>query len=253
MSTSMRTLTSKTISLRSVGTVVPLTAEAKALTTRTARPERMTPLPNGAGLWLSGMGPVAARNAAEALADAGATALAVFGVAGALQAGLRSGTLICPVRIFDDQGCDYTADIPWRTRLVQRLTAAGLSAPAIGPLLSVAQPLLTASAKTAAGGLHAVAAVDMESAAVAAVAQARGLPFLALRVIVDELDDTIPATLHACIDAWGSPRPLKLIASLSRHPSLLTALPGLYSRMTRATRALRAVAQAATPTLGWDL
>lgn len=243
---------SKATTIHSVGIVVPLTAEAKALTTRTAHPERITPLANGAGLWLSGMGPSAARSAAEALADAGATALAVFGVAGALQAGVRSGMLICPTRIFDDQGCDYTSDAAWRHRLVQRLTTAGLSAPAIGPLLSVHLPLLTTSAKTAAGDLYAVAAVDMESAAVAAVAQSRGLPFLALRVIVDEVDDTIPTALHACIDAWGSPRPFKLIASLSRHPSLLAALPGLYSRMSRATQTLRTVARAATPTLGWD-
>jgi adenosylhomocysteine nucleosidase len=115
----------------------------------------------------------------------------------------------------------------------------------------VQAPLLTASAKTSAHHHHAALAVDMESAAVAAVARARGLPFVCVRAIVDEVNDTVPLALHDSVDAWGRPRPLGLIAALCRHPSVLADLPRLYSRMQRATRALRVAAKAMGPTLGW--
>jgi hypothetical protein len=234
----------------SVGIVVALALEAKALTTNTVYPERFTPLANGASLWLSGMGPTAARIAAQGLADKGATALATFGVAGALQAGLRCGTLFCPARVLDDNGHGYTPEPAWRTSLLQRLEATGLSVLDAGDLISMPIPLLTTAAKIAAHDRYAAAAVDMESAAVAAVAKDRNLPFLALRAIVDEVDDTVPAELHESVDAWGRPRPLKLIVALSRRPSLLTYLPGLHSRMQQATGALHAAVSATGPTLG---
>ena len=235
----------------SVGIVVALASEARALTTNTVHTERITPLANGAALWLSGMGPTAARIAAQGLADKGITALATFGVAGALEAGLRSGTLFCPERVVDVDDNDYTLNSAWRIRLLQRLAEARLVVRDTESLLSVPMPLLTTAAKIAAHDCYAAAAVDMESAAVAAVARERNLPFMALRAIVDEIGDTIPAALHESVDTWGRPRPLKLIATLSGHPSLLTYVPSLHSRMQQATRALRAAGNAAGPTLGW--
>lgn len=239
------------MALSATGIVVALASEAKALTAAQSHPERLTPLPEGAALWLSGMGPDAAQRAAHGLADAGARALAVFGVAGALDASLRNGSLFCPERVLDEHGHDYPAHGPWRTLLQQRLVATPRPLYTHGSLLSVREPLLTAAAKTAAQHRHQALAVDMESAAVAAVAKDRHLPFMALRAIVDEMDDTIPAVLHASVDAWGRPRSLNLVVALTRHPSLLTYLPGLHSRMQQATRALRSAGDAMGPTLGW--
>jgi adenosylhomocysteine nucleosidase len=238
---------------RATGIVVALASEARALTAQRAHPGRITPLADGTALWLSGMGPAAARHAAYKLADAGADALAVFGVAGALQTGLRNGTLFCPERIYDEHGLDghgYIADPHWRAELLRRLSAAALPALSRGHLLSVQAPLLTTAAKLAAHDRHVAVAVDMESAAVAAVARERGLPFLALRAIVDELDDAVPTALHGSVDAWGRPRPFALMAALGRRPALLAALPHLYSRMRNATQALRVAADALGPSLG---
>lgn len=92
---------------------------------------------------------------------------------------------------------------------------------------------------------HTAAAVDMESAAVAAVANERHLPFVVLRAIVDERDDDIPLELQAGIDVWGRPRPWSMLFVLVRHPGLLKRLPGLASRMNKATRSLQAAMVAA--------
>ena len=234
--------------IRTTGIVVALASEAGTLTSHTTQPGAITALPDGAALCLSGMGPVAAQRAAEMLIDAGATALAVFGVAGALSTHLRNGALFCPECVLDEEGQTYYTDLEWRIRLQQRLAMPPLGD---GALLSVAAPLLTAVAKTSAHQRFEALAVDMESAAVAAVAEKHGLPFVVLRAIVDECDDAIPASLNGSVDAWGRPRPLKLMTALCRHPSLLGELPRLYSRMQRATQALRAAATATGPSLGW--
>ena len=239
---------SATQATRATGIVVALASEAGTLTSHTTKPGHVTALTNGAALCLSGMGPIAAQRAAEMLIDAGATALAVFGVAGALSKHLRNGALFCPECVLDEEGRTYYTDLEWRIRLHQRLA---MSLPVDGALLSVASPLLTAAAKASAHQRYEALAVDMESAAVAAVAEKHGLPLIVLRAIVDECDDLIPEALNGSVDAWGRPRPLKLIAALCRHPSLWGELPRLYSRMQRATQALRAVAAATGPSLGW--
>ncbi|MBE1159346.1 purine and other phosphorylase-like protein, family 1 [Dyella acidiphila] len=234
-----------------VGVVVALASEARTLTPQSVQTERSTPLGTGAMLWLSGMGPSAARRAAQGLADAGAQALAVFGVAGALNGQLRNGALHCPRQVLDEDGQVHAVDAGWHARLQRQLHGIGLPLHADGALLSVRAPLLTAADKSAAHARCAALAVDMESAAVAAVAHERGLPLLVLRAIVDEAGDAIPAALNDSVDAWGRPRTLGLLAALCRHPSVLADLPRLYSRMQRATLALRAAAKVAGPALAW--
>jgi adenosylhomocysteine nucleosidase len=236
-----------THAIRTTGIVVALASEARTLTHH-AKPERLTPLAEGAALWLSGMGLAAAQHAAQELVNAGAKALAVFGVAGALDPSLSSGSLLCPDVVLDESGARYATDALWRKRLQQSVPA---TLQAQGSLLSVLEPLLSVAQKARAYQRSGAMAVDMESAAVAAVAQRHSLPFISLRAIVDEATDTVPAALNNSVDAWGRPRALGLMAALCRHPSVLGDLPRLYSRMQRATRALHAAAQATGPTLNW--
>jgi len=238
--------------LRTTGIIVALAAEAHTLVSRNVTPERVIPLADGAALYLSGMGPAAARRAAQQLADAGVSALSVFGVAGALGEPLRNGALFCPERVLDEEGHAYPTDAEWQTRLQQQLSRTAFPVRMNGTLLTTSAPLLTAAAKLVAHQRHGALAVDMESAAVAAVARERGLPFMALRAIVDEAQDTIPPALNGSVDAWGRARPLRLMAALCAHPLMLGDLPRLYSRMQRATQALRAAAHATGPTLGWS-
>lgn len=231
--------------LCSLGIVVALKAEAAALTTQRVLPDCIVPLSEGRGLWLSGIGQDAARRAALALADAGAQALATFGIAGALDGSLRTGMLLCPHSVLDEQGRIYPVNCVWRDQLQRRLAEAALPAVFDVALLSLPGALSTAAAKMAAQQRYAAAAVDMESAAVAVVAASRGLPFMVLRAIIDERDDELPKTLQAVIDPWGRPRVPLLLATLIRRPWLLPRLPRLASGMNVAIGALRAAATAA--------
>jgi len=230
------------MSLTSVGIVVALKAEAAALTTRSIQPESVVRLTEDCRVWLSGMGPDAAGKGALALVDAGATALMTFGVAGALDNDLRSGALLCPQRVLDEHARAYPVNAQWRDQLIRQLTNTELPRVFEGALLSVSKPLFTAEAKTVARNRYHAVAVDMESAAVAAIAEEFGLPFLSLRAVVDEWDDEIPSALHGVIDPWGQPQRAKLIRVLARQPWLLTRLPGLAAQMNKALAALSAAA-----------
>lgn len=234
----------------SVGIVTALASEARALTRRSLRVRTALPLDHGGALWLSGMGQEAARQGALALIDAGATALVSFGVAGGLAPGLRSGTLFCPSCVLDERSHDYQPDASWRSALIRRLATTNLPRVDEGTLLSLPSPLLSVAEKGAMRERHQALAVDMESAAIAAVAGDYRIPFIVLRAIVDEREDNVPAELQASIDAWGRPFAGRLLVTLLRHPSLLTHLPGLATRMNKATHALRAAANVAGIELG---
>ena len=87
-------------------------------------------------------------------------------------------------------------------------------------------------------------AVDMESYAVAEVARAQGLPFLAVRVIVDGAGDGLPRPVAAVADGAGPLNVWRLIGAMARAPSDLAPLLRLARRYRAASRSLAAVARA---------
>ena len=234
---------------RSVGVVAALTAEAAALGGTRIAPGRIVESGSGLSLLVSGMGPEAAAQAALRLVDAGVAALAVFGVAGGLDPRLAPGDLVCPSEILDEQNQRYAAESSWRGHLLARLPLP----PQTGALLSVKLPLLSAAEKSAAFKSTGAVAVDMESAAVAAVAASAGLPFLALRAISDAAADAIPVALAATVDRYGRPQAGRVAATLLRKPSLVAGLPKLSGGMNAALQALRQAAQASKPDLAYTL
>jgi adenosylhomocysteine nucleosidase len=231
-----------------VGVVVALAAEAQALVRRRYLLGMVEQAAPGVRVLVCGMGPRAAADAAATLAQGGVSALAMFGVAGALDEALTPGALLAPAEVLDEQGLRYATDGAWRSRLIARLGATLDER----PLLTVEAPLLTPQAKREAQRRFGAIAVDMESAAAARIARARGLPFLVLRAVADAVGDTIPEPLAAAIDRYGRPRALALAGTLLRQPGLIAGLPRLASTMNRASAALRRAVQAAGPALAFE-
>ncbi|MFA7236558.1 MAG: hypothetical protein WC058_06825 [Phycisphaeraceae bacterium] len=81
-------------------------------------------------------------------------------------------------------------------------------------------------------------AVDMESAAVAAVCDALHIPWLCLRAVSDTADQSLPAYLADMVDPLGRPRPLAALRQLLPHPSRLRTLTQIARRSRAAVDAL---------------
>lgn len=83
-----------------------------------------------------------------------------------------------------------------------------------------------------------VVAVDMESAYVADAARRLGIPFLAIRVVSDTPAEPWAAHGKMFLEADGRFNPVRLLASLLRHPSWIPRMGRLAVTLRRATRHL---------------
>jgi adenosylhomocysteine nucleosidase len=230
--------------LNGLGVVAALTAEARTLGPAVKRIGDVGRLGDGTLLALSGMGSAAAGRAAARLIEAGASALMSFGLAGGLDPELTAGSVVVPGEVMFRDGAGFPTSAAWRERLTAALPAR--LTVAAGKLLTSARPLDAVADKSAAFQATGAVAVDMESAAVAAVAAAHRLPFLAVRVIVDTAADVLPRAVLAASRA-GQVRVWPLLGGLAVAPLDVVALIRLAQRYRKAIRSLAAVARAVCP------
>lgn len=224
---------------RVVGVVCALRSEARHLARTASATAPVERLPDGTLLAVSGMGSLAARAGAERLVASGATALASFGMAGALDPRLPAGLIFLPEEVACGAGAPLAAEPRWHERLGIALAAhAPLTS---GRLVTTPAPVTTLAAKAALFAASGARAVDMESAAIAEVAARRQLPFVAARVIVDRADDELPRAVVAC-SRGGEVDTRRLLVQLARRPWELAALLRLAGRYTAAGRGLAAIA-----------
>lgn len=192
------------------------------------------------------MGPDGAKAAAQVLVEAGACALVSWGSAGGLREEIPTGTLLVPTHVVTEQGEEYTVDAPWRMRLEQALAAPCVS----GLLCSSAQPLTSVAAKQQLQRHTGAQAVDMESAAIAAVAQANALPFLVVRAVADTAGMAVPHAALQALSTDGKLQPFSVMTSLLKKPAQISTLLELARCFRMAQTSLRAVVASAGPRLG---
>jgi adenosylhomocysteine nucleosidase len=225
--------------LNAAGVVAALAAEARVLGPAEPQGEGWAVLADGNLLAVSGMGPKAARSAAQRLIDAGATSLVSWGLAGGLDPDLEAGAVCVPREVIAADGSRLSTARSWRESLSSSVPAGR----SVGndPLLTAERALETPADKSAARRATGACAVDMESSAVAQVAEAHGVPFIAVRVIVDTARDGIPPAVAGASRA-GKLQSGRLILGLMRSPSQIASLLRLARRYRVALRSLQAVA-----------
>ena len=199
-----------------IGVVVGLVAEA-----RIAR--RL-----GYAVEIGGGTAEGAASAAERLAASGVSALVSFGLAGGLDPKLRPGTVIIPSAAWLDG------------RLVH--TDPGLSdrlGGATGHVLLGANEIASmASGKAAQRALSGADAIDLETGGLARVAEARGLPFAALRVICDPAQRDLPPAALAALTPAGGIALFRVLGALALHPAQIPVMVALARDAATARRAL---------------
>lgn len=194
----------------SAGLVVALPAEARCLGLRGARIGACLCWRRG---WvaISGIGPHNAMHAAERLLSCGATLLVSWGVAGALDEKFAPGDMLIPEHVLhasDDIG--FATDPQISGHMTETLSTQ--LQVRRGDLWSSEQPITTRADKRALAARTGAVAVDMEAAAVAAVAARAQLPFVAVKAICDPASRELPARIAQTLGAGVSLRLLAAIA-----------------------------------------
>jgi nucleoside phosphorylase len=152
----------------------------------------------------AGVGAVRAGRASRDLLDRLPCAgLWSVGFAGGLTDALQRGDLVWADRLVreTDTGPAERRGEPAECVPVA-LRAAGLRAHT-GAVLTAGAPLRTAAAKRAAHARTGAVAVEMEAAGVAEAAAARGVPWAALKVILDGVEDPLPEWTDGCTTPEG--------------------------------------------------
>jgi adenosylhomocysteine nucleosidase len=213
--------------LNETGVVAALAAEARTLG-----------VPRGILVGVSGIGCAGAESTARALIDAGAGALVSFGMAGGLDPKLNAGAICVPGEVISADGARFLTAQAW----AKRVSASVLGSVAGGKLLTSVHAIASVEDKARFFLETGAALVDMESLGVARIAALAGVPFIAVRVIVDTATDVLPAAVAAATRD-GQVRIGRLIRALARSPAELGAIFRLAQRYRAATRSLAAVAR----------
>jgi adenosylhomocysteine nucleosidase len=201
----------------------------------------------------SGIGPHRTQETLKQFADRPLSLVISVGCAGALVAGLTPGQLIVApeVRMQAEAQKEEYNSFPVDARLLAQARAAAIQTAipvAEGPLLTHNAVLFTSEEKLQQGRRSGALAVEMESGIHAAFAQARNLPFLALRVILDPVETRLPAVANlTTLD--GTVRPLRAAAYVATHPQHLPVLLALKRSQAIVARTISRLCAALFPLL----
>jgi adenosylhomocysteine nucleosidase len=157
------------------------------------------------------------------------------GVVGALSSGLMPGDLVLCDRVMM-MGANEQAVSEEHVRGAGRSLAMAEVQYSTGAILTSDHVLANGAEKRRAKESSGAIAVDMESAAIAAEAAARGIPFFAIRAVLDEVDDEVVGAEMA--DEDGNVRPMAATSYLIRNPATMLKLPRMMRNLSRATAAI---------------
>jgi adenosylhomocysteine nucleosidase len=229
--------------LKYLGIVVATIAEARSLMKQRIAVGQLIHLREGVLIQISGIGAERAGLAARTLLKNGATALLSWGSAGGLIAKISAGSLILPKAVIAADRSVYPIDAVWHERLFKRLDG----------FLDIHTEVLAESTTILTNSMEkrdlsyktGAIAVDMESAAIAVVAQEADLPFMIVRATADTADMVIPLSVLTAMDEFGRSSLLKVIRGLIKHPAELRELIRLEQNFRAAQTTLAKVARLA--------
>lgn len=192
----------------------------------------------------AGIGTAAMQSAAAyCLRHLGATQLLLLGFAGATAPHLHIGDLIIGDTIVAAD--DATT---WKPAAALTAEAAAICEAVHltgqpGRIVTVHALVPSPHEKAFLGTQHQAIAVDMESSALARVAEDAGVPWLVVRAIIDPMDTSLPAQL-ARVNPDGTAAIGLLLRTLVQHPRFLGQLPRLYYAAAKAREHLTTFAKA---------
>lgn len=223
------------------GIIVALPEEITTLTKGKLNQGEVHALASDILLCYSGVGSTNASVAAKSLLDQGVQGLISWGCAAALIDELKPGDLVLASQLIAKTDVIYQADRQWQQQ-VYDLVSDHINISTAN--LAESSKLLASSEEKIALQCHTGAGiVDMESTAIARIATAQGVPFLAVRTVADSVQMSLPNAVAVALDSEGVVQLPKLLLHLLCHPAELPSLIRLGRSFSAAKKTLCLVAQ----------
>lgn len=198
----------------------------------------------------SGLGRAAGFLAAAELGrgDKRLSGLVSIGFCGALDAAIATGSIVVPNRIVtaDNERFDTNAD--WVSAVASRMTDLPLVTQSA--IYCATETIETQACKQATHSQCGACAVDMESAGIAQAARRFDIPFIAIRIVLDEAADTLPEATRNAVHSDGNLNVKGLLRGLASRPADIGGLIRLAGKSGKAQKQLRAVCEALLPDFG---
>lgn len=226
-----------------IGIIVGMTAEAERVAAA-GHPAADRPL-----VFVAAADARRAREGARLLLDQGIQGLFSFGLAGGLEPALGTGAVVLADAAVSPEGVRLETDAAWLRRLASLL--AHYPRVTLGGIAGAERAVATTAEKAALRQLTGAVAVDMESLAAARAARDAGVPFMALRVILDPAGATLPSSALAGLGPDGRARALPVLARLLSRPWEVPSLLALGRDNRRALAVLGRLAADLGPAFGF--
>ena len=198
---------------------------------------------------VGGVGFRRAEGAAQRLVEQGATALVSWGMAGGLDPDLRSGTVVFPEAVIEASGSRIETDREWRDRLA--IKAAASAAFSTSTLLEARRVITCPEEKSRLYHQTGAGAADMESAGVGRVATGIGIPWIAVRVVLDTAAVRLPEAALQAFDEGGRLQ-MGVLLRLVTSPGIWWSLVVLGWAGVVAGRSMRRMWSTAGPDLAYQ-
>jgi len=215
-----------------LGIVTATALEGRIFTKAMPRPERYV-------LRVSGVGAENAQRAANELIQKGVSRLLSFGFAGALNPEFNAGTIVIPDTVITRDNNSFNLSSEWRDAITSRLRESIRFK--TGVLLETRTIAMNPKEKRRLLNSFGADYIDMESGSLAAVALQAEIPYLVLRAISDEANDTLPGFVKHFAQPGYDWKNIPI--DLLKHPGNLRYLPKLIHNFRRAhnnlTRVIR--------------
>lgn len=160
-----------------------------------------------------------------------------IGYAGAVQPKLNVGDLVIADSIIEEkENGNYSPDSDWLVRAKDVSCPNGVKA-VVGGLLTVDKVIHDPLSKQEIGKNYSVQAVEMETSAIAKVAEEKDVPFLSVRVISDRLDQELLDS-STFLGSDGEISTLKAGWYVLTHPGSIKSALSLRTQTQIATQAM---------------
>ena len=177
---------------------------------------------------------------------AGCRSIISFGVAGGLAPDLIPGDCVVASAIIDYPAVRPT-DPLWSRKLADMIPDARH-----GPILGVNSVVSDPTDKSKLHAFTSAVAVDMESHLVARLADAHGLAFAAVRVIIDPAHRAVPPAALLAMAPGGSTDVSAMVREILARPSQVSPLMRLAADAIAARAALVRLRRALGPSFSWE-